>query len=246
MWGVEGGWLFPPIAVLHEQQQQSKQQPTAGRGRAWGRQQSSSQSGWGHRSGTAGGGSQGEAAGGSGSSDGGDAGCARIVRVEGAAGVESHWYSVPMPECAVLRISEQHYQKLRQLHRGGGAAEERDGSGDGVGAASGHGRGDGWHAEGESGHDHRKGEGGGLRAQGQREAELEQQLLLRRMFCCVSRYETLSGKSSGMQGALSTTIFDTLHSQLRVTTECFASPLNCYLRRYVAEHAVVLWSMLSR
>ena len=48
------------------------------------------------------------------------------------------------------------------------------------------------------------------------------------MFCVVQRYETLSGQSSGYQGALPDSTFKAMHDLFGVTHECFASPLNCY------------------
>ena len=52
------------------------------------------------------------------------------------------------------------------------------------------------------------------------------------MFRCLARYETLSGNSSGFQGAVTCNVFDVLTRLLGVTCEGFASPLNCYLPRF--------------
>ena len=49
------------------------------------------------------------------------------------------------------------------------------------------------------------------------------------VFCILQRYETLSGASPGNQMALPDHAFDVLRTQLGVSHECFASPLNCRL-----------------
>ena len=36
----------------------------------------------------------------------------------------------------------------------------------------------------------------------------------------------------GLQGALPTEVFECLHRIFGVTSECFASPLNCYFRQF--------------
>eukprot|EP01031_Cornospumella_fuschlensis_P033528 gene33528-40563_t len=57
-------------------------------------------------------------------------------------------------------------------------------------------------------------------------------LFLRRLFCVLSRYETLSGKSEGYQMAFPDVGFKYLRDTWGVDTECFASPLNCYNSRF--------------
>jgi len=52
------------------------------------------------------------------------------------------------------------------------------------------------------------------------------------IFRCLARYETLSGNSSGFQGAVTCNVFDVLTRLLDVKCEGFASPLNCYLPRF--------------
>ena len=51
---------------------------------------------------------------------------------------------------------------------------------------------------------------------------------LRRIFCVLQRYESLSGDSAGYQMALTEAVFDQLHDLFGVSHECFASPLNAY------------------
>lgn len=53
-----------------------------------------------------------------------------------------------------------------------------------------------------------------------------------RMFNCLARYETLSGNSSGFQGAVTHVVFDTLSDAMGASVEGFASPLNCYLPQF--------------
>jgi hypothetical protein len=55
---------------------------------------------------------------------------------------------------------------------------------------------------------------------------------LKRYFCLIARYETYSGNTTGMQGAVPHNIFDNLQNLLKIDTECFASPLNVYLKNY--------------
>lgn len=62
--------------------------------------------------------------------------------------------------------------------------------------------------------------------------DAEEQYFLPRAFSLLSRYETLSGNSSGMQGALSPEVFRFLNTHLGVTAEAFASPLNCFMPTY--------------
>lgn len=52
--------------------------------------------------------------------------------------------------------------------------------------------------------------------------------LLRALFCVVARYETFSGNTGGIQGAMPHHVFDALEASLGVTAECFASPLNAH------------------
>lgn len=49
-----------------------------------------------------------------------------------------------------------------------------------------------------------------------------------RIFCVMQRYETLSGATSGYQGALPDHTFEAMRATFGVNHECFASPLNCY------------------
>jgi SAM-dependent methyltransferase len=55
---------------------------------------------------------------------------------------------------------------------------------------------------------------------------------IRRIFCVLQRYESLSGDSAGFQMALTEDVFDKLHNLFGVTHECFASPLNCYFPNF--------------
>ncbi|CAM9545585.1 unnamed protein product [Ectocarpus sp. 4 AP-2014] len=55
---------------------------------------------------------------------------------------------------------------------------------------------------------------------------------LRRMFCVLSRYETLSATSDGYQMAFPASGFRLLRHLVSVDCECFASPLNCTLSRF--------------
>lgn len=55
---------------------------------------------------------------------------------------------------------------------------------------------------------------------------------LRRLFCVLSRYETLSGSSDGYQMAFPASGFRLLRQLVSVDCECFASPLNCTLKRF--------------
>ncbi len=50
-----------------------------------------------------------------------------------------------------------------------------------------------------------------------------------RLFCLVARYEIYSGNTSGLQGAIPPYVFNKLYDLLGIDTECFASPLNCYI-----------------
>ncbi len=55
---------------------------------------------------------------------------------------------------------------------------------------------------------------------------------MRRVFCVIQRYETLSGPSDGYQMAFPNEGFKFLRDRLGVTVECFASPLNCWNQRF--------------
>ncbi|CAN0418758.1 unnamed protein product, partial [Discosporangium mesarthrocarpum] len=55
---------------------------------------------------------------------------------------------------------------------------------------------------------------------------------LRRVFCVLARYETLSATSDGYQMAFPAFGFGLLRELLEVECECFASPLNCTLERF--------------
>eukprot|EP00752_Nemacystus_decipiens_P009505 g8496.t1 len=55
---------------------------------------------------------------------------------------------------------------------------------------------------------------------------------LRRLFCVLSRYETLSATSDGYQMAFPASGFRLLRHLVSVECECFASPLNCTLPRF--------------
>jgi len=50
------------------------------------------------------------------------------------------------------------------------------------------------------------------------------------LFCLLARYRAISGH--GFQAALNEAAFDVLHDILGVTTECFASPLNCHFPQF--------------
>lgn len=56
--------------------------------------------------------------------------------------------------------------------------------------------------------------------------------LATQLFCVVARYETFSGNSGGIQGAVPHYVFDVLEESLGVSHECFASPLNCHFPSY--------------
>jgi hypothetical protein len=51
---------------------------------------------------------------------------------------------------------------------------------------------------------------------------------LHQLFCLLARYETFSGNTGGIQGAVPHYVFDALDGELAVRSECFASPLNCH------------------
>ncbi|XP_063315233.1 mRNA (2'-O-methyladenosine-N(6)-)-methyltransferase [Pelobates fuscus] len=57
-----------------------------------------------------------------------------------------------------------------------------------------------------------------------------------RMWCLLRRYQVMFGtaqyEGSGLQGALPVHVFQALHKHFGVTSECFASPLNCYFKQY--------------
>eukprot|EP01038_Epipyxis_sp_PR26KG_P014659 gene14659-19694_t len=63
-------------------------------------------------------------------------------------------------------------------------------------------------------------------------ASFDNPLFLRRLFCVIARYETLSGNSDGYQMAFPNNGFQWLRDKLAVTVECFASPLNCWNQRF--------------
>ena len=62
-------------------------------------------------------------------------------------------------------------------------------------------------------------------------ASLETASFLRRTFCVLARYESLSGASDGYQMAFPHTGFQWLRDNVGVHIECFASPLNCWNQR---------------
>jgi len=62
-------------------------------------------------------------------------------------------------------------------------------------------------------------------------ATLENSLFLRRAFCVIHRYESLSGASDGYQMAFPHSGFQWLRDNVGVEIECFASPLNCWNQR---------------
>ncbi|KAM4692293.1 LOW QUALITY PROTEIN: mRNA (2'-O-methyladenosine-N(6)-)-methyltransferase [Rhinophrynus dorsalis] len=59
---------------------------------------------------------------------------------------------------------------------------------------------------------------------------------LSRVWCLLRRYQVMFGtaqyEGSGLQGALPVHVFQALHKIFGVTSECFASPLNCYFKQY--------------
>ncbi|XP_077315359.1 mRNA (2'-O-methyladenosine-N(6)-)-methyltransferase isoform X1 [Lithobates pipiens] len=59
---------------------------------------------------------------------------------------------------------------------------------------------------------------------------------LPRVWCLLRRYQVMFGtaqyEGSGLQGALPVNVFQALHRIFGVTSECFASPLNCYFKQY--------------
>jgi hypothetical protein len=57
-------------------------------------------------------------------------------------------------------------------------------------------------------------------------------IFIRRVFCVVARYETLSGSSDGYQMAFPSTGFQWLRDHMGVNVECFASPLNVWNQRF--------------
>lgn len=59
-------------------------------------------------------------------------------------------------------------------------------------------------------------------------AHLQDPLFLRRVYCVLARYETLSGKSDGYQMAFPDAGFQFLRDRFGAVAECFASPLNCW------------------
>jgi hypothetical protein len=62
-------------------------------------------------------------------------------------------------------------------------------------------------------------------------ATLDSTPFLRRTFCVLARYESLSGSSDGYQMAFPHTGFQWLRDNVGVHIECFASPLNCWNQR---------------
>ena len=62
-------------------------------------------------------------------------------------------------------------------------------------------------------------------------ATLENSTFLRRAFCVIHRYESLSGASDGYQMAFPQSGFQWLRDNVGVEIECFASPLNCWNQR---------------
>jgi len=57
-----------------------------------------------------------------------------------------------------------------------------------------------------------------------------EQLFLSRVFCLLARYQTVQGH--GFQAAVAESAFRVLHTDMAVTLECFASPLNCAYGRH--------------
>ncbi|XP_063816546.1 mRNA (2'-O-methyladenosine-N(6)-)-methyltransferase isoform X4 [Pseudophryne corroboree] len=64
---------------------------------------------------------------------------------------------------------------------------------------------------------------------------------LSRVWCLLRRYKMMSGtaqyEGSGLQGALPVHVLQALHRIFGVTSECFASPLNCYFKQYCSAFA---------
>jgi hypothetical protein len=59
-----------------------------------------------------------------------------------------------------------------------------------------------------------------------------QALFLRRAWCVLARYDVFTGNAAGLQGAVTHGAFDALEAHLGVSSECFASPLNCHFPAY--------------
>uniref|UniRef100_A0A674PN28 mRNA (2'-O-methyladenosine-N(6)-)-methyltransferase n=1 Tax=Takifugu rubripes TaxID=31033 RepID=A0A674PN28_TAKRU len=61
---------------------------------------------------------------------------------------------------------------------------------------------------------------------------------LSRVWCLLKRYQVMFGsganEGTGLQGALPVPVFEALNRQFGVTSECFASPLNCYFKQYAS------------
>lgn len=55
---------------------------------------------------------------------------------------------------------------------------------------------------------------------------------LRILFCTIANYEILAGNSSGLQGALTTNVFNAIEKCYGIDQECFASPLNYHFPNY--------------
>jgi hypothetical protein len=55
---------------------------------------------------------------------------------------------------------------------------------------------------------------------------------IRRIFCMIHRYEIYFKNSVGLQGSVTKNALSTLRDMYNINTECFASPLNCYLDNY--------------
>lgn len=60
---------------------------------------------------------------------------------------------------------------------------------------------------------------------------IQDPIFLRRVFCVLSRYDSLSGSSDGYQMAFPHKGFQWLRDNVGVKIECFASPLNCWNQR---------------
>ena len=64
-----------------------------------------------------------------------------------------------------------------------------------------------------------------------------------KLYCLVSRYQTFfkyneyKNEGHGMQAALPDQVFKVLHDEFGVTQEMFASPFNCYFKRYCSAFA---------